>query len=162
MYKKIMVPLDGSELAECVLPHVESIVKGCNAPAVVLIRVVEPVLLPAGTATDGSIIFTEEEAARIRSQSNLLHKHNAEDYLKNLAGRMQPGIPRLHTEVLIGKPADTLAAYAEKNDIDLIVIATHGRSGVSRWVWGSIADRILRSACIPVMMIRAPGCVPGI
>ena len=43
-----------------------------------------------------------------------------------------------------------------------LVIATHGRSGVSRWVWGSVADRILRSACVPVLMVRAPGCVPGI
>jgi len=46
--------------------------------------------------------------------------------------------------------------------VDLIVIATHGRSGVSRWVWGSVADRILRSACVPVLMVRAPGCFPGI
>ena len=55
-----------------------------------------------------------------------------------------------------------IAEYATKNEIDLIVIATHGRSGVSRWVWGSVADRILRSACVPVMMVRAPGCVPGV
>jgi nucleotide-binding universal stress UspA family protein len=46
--------------------------------------------------------------------------------------------------------------------VDLIIIATHGRSGVSRWVWGSVADRILRSSCVPVLMVRAPGCVPGI
>jgi nucleotide-binding universal stress UspA family protein len=45
------------------------------------------------------------------------------------------------------------------NDFDLIIIATHGRSGVSRWVWGSVAERILRSACVPVLMVRAPGCV---
>jgi nucleotide-binding universal stress UspA family protein len=162
MYKKIMVPLDGSEMAECVLPHVESIVKGCNAPDVVLVRVVEPVHLPVGTATDGSVIFTEEDAARVRGQSNSLHKQNAEEYLKKLVGRMQSGIPHLHTEVFMGKPADILAAYAQKNGIDLIVIATHGRSGVSRWVWGSVADKILRSACVPVMMVRAPGCVPGL
>ena len=65
-------------------------------------------------------------------------------------------------EVLEGNPAHTLAEYAEKNQFDLLVIATHGRSGVSRWVWGSVADRILRSACVPVLMVRAPGCVPGI
>ena len=55
-----------------------------------------------------------------------------------------------------------LADYATKNQVDLIVIATHGRSGVSKWVWGSVADRTLRSACIPVLMVRAPGCVAGI
>ena len=58
--------------------------------------------------------------------------------------------------------ADTLAQWAEKNEVDLIVIASHGRSGISRWVMGSVADRVLRSACVPVLMIRAPGCVTGI
>jgi nucleotide-binding universal stress UspA family protein len=68
----------------------------------------------------------------------------------------------LSYEVLEGKVPDTLAHWAEKNGVDLIVIASHGRSGVSRWVMGSVADRVLRSACVPVLMIRAPGCVPGI
>ena len=58
--------------------------------------------------------------------------------------------------------AEDVANYASKTGADLIVIATHGRSGPSRWVWGSIADRILRSSCVPVLMVRAPGCVPGI
>ena len=68
----------------------------------------------------------------------------------------------LNYEVLEGKVAETLAHWAEQNGVDLIVIASHGRSGVSRWVMGSVADRVLRSACVPVLMIRAPGCVPGI
>ncbi|MDX1708511.1 MAG: universal stress protein, partial [Desulfobacterales bacterium] len=65
-------------------------------------------------------------------------------------------------EVLEGKVADTLAHWAEKSEVDLIVIASHGRSGVSRWIMGSVAERLLRSACVPVLMIRAPGCFPGI
>jgi nucleotide-binding universal stress UspA family protein len=63
---------------------------------------------------------------------------------------------------MVGKVAESIADYATKNGVDLIIIATHGRSGVSRWVWGSVADRVLRSACVPVLMVRAPGCVPGI
>jgi nucleotide-binding universal stress UspA family protein len=58
--------------------------------------------------------------------------------------------------------AESIAEYAEKNSADIILIASHGRSGISRWVMGSVADRILRSARVPVMMIRAPGCLPGI
>ncbi len=69
---------------------------------------------------------------------------------------------RAAMEILHGRAAETLAEYASRNGIDLIVMATHGRSGVSRWVWGGVADRILRSACVPVLMVRAPGCVPGI
>jgi nucleotide-binding universal stress UspA family protein len=53
-----------------------------------------------------------------------------------------------------------LADYATQNGVDLIIIASHGRSGVSRWVLGSVADRIVRNSCVPVMMVRAPGCEP--
>jgi nucleotide-binding universal stress UspA family protein len=58
--------------------------------------------------------------------------------------------------------AEDLADYAKKSGSDLIVVATHGRSGPSKWVWGSVAERILRSSCVPVLMVRAPGCVAGI
>ena len=63
----------------------------------------------------------------------------------------------MQTVVVVGKVADTLVDCTEANNNDLILIATHGRSGVSRWVRGSIADRILRAASIPVLMVRAPG-----
>jgi nucleotide-binding universal stress UspA family protein len=63
------------------------------------------------------------------------------------------------TEVVMGKAAESIAEYAEKRGVDLIAIATHGRSGVSHWVYGSAADKVMRSACVPVMMVRAPGCV---
>ena len=61
-----------------------------------------------------------------------------------------------------GQAADMIADYTTKDKVDLIIITTHGRSGISRWVWGSVADRVLRSACVPVLMIRVSGCVPGI
>jgi nucleotide-binding universal stress UspA family protein len=60
--------------------------------------------------------------------------------------------------VIYGKAADAIADYGDTKDFDLILIATHGRSGVSRWVWGSVADKIMRSACVPILMVRAPGC----
>ena len=161
MYKKILVPLDGSELAECVFPHVESIVKGCQVPEVVFIRVVEPVSLPQGTITDGGTIYTEADATKARESSDAMNKADAENYLSDIAGRFQYGNARNQTVVLTGKAAETIAEYAEKNEVDLIIIATHGRSGISRWVWGGSADKILRSVCVPVFMIRAPGCIPG-
>jgi nucleotide-binding universal stress UspA family protein len=71
--------------------------------------------------------------------------------------RFQTGTTNLEMEILIGRPADRLADYADNNNVDLILMATHGRSGVSRWVRGSVADRILRAASVPVLMIRAPG-----
>jgi nucleotide-binding universal stress UspA family protein len=68
----------------------------------------------------------------------------------------------VESKVLVGRAAEALADFASKEGIDLIVITTHGRSGVSRWVLGSTAYRILRSSCGPVLMVRAPGCVVGI
>ncbi|MFH1169561.1 MAG: universal stress protein [Chloroflexota bacterium] len=155
MYKNIMVPLDGSELAECVLPHVESIANGCGVQTVTFVRVVEPFYIPTGG--EGPV-FSDKEITRINEEN----KAAAKEYLSQLAGRTSYTGARPETKIIVGKAADVLAEYATKNGVDLIVIATHGRSGVSRWVFGSVADRILRSACVPVLMVRAPGCVPGI
>jgi len=153
MYQKILVPLDGSELAECVLPHVEALAGGCQAKSVVFIRVVEPFQQPAG-----DYVFNLEEIKRIDDQNKLA----AGDYLKKISSKVSLAGAAVANEAISGRPAETLADYAAKHQIDLIVIATHGRSGVSRWIWGSVADRILRSSCVPVLMVRAPGCIPGI
>jgi nucleotide-binding universal stress UspA family protein len=155
MYKKILVPLDGSELAECVLPHVESIARGCGAQGVVFIRVVEPFHLPSGYLGPG---FEPDDIQRIDADN----KASAEKYLAELSGRTKYDGVTVQSVVMMGRAADSIAEYAAKNAVDLIAIATHGRSGISRWALGSVADRVLRSACVPVLMIRAPGCVPGI
>ena len=148
MYKKILVPLDGSDLAECVLPHVESIAKGCGVQEVMFLRVVEPLSRTVGP------YITEEDVQSMNSQNRAA----AENYLRQLVKRTKYSGVTIRSEVVAGSIAD----YANKNGVDLIIIATHGRSGVSRWVWGSVADRVLRSASVPVLMVRAPGCVPGI
>ena len=158
MYTKIMVPLDGSDLAECVLPHVEAITTGCKITNVVFVRVVNPIQLPASVPARGDFGFREKDRQELEEH----RKQTAETYLKKMVDSIRLEGATLSYEVLEGNVADTLAHWAEKNGVDLIVIASHGRSGVSRWVMGSVADRVLRSACVPVLMIRAPGCVPGI
>ena len=154
MYKKIMVPLDGSELAECVLPHVEAFIEGCQVNQFVFVRVVEP----AATFYSGDYPISPE-AMRARETAG---EKIARDYLDQVVSRLQHESTELHSEVLIGNVADSLADYAEINKFDLILIATHGRSGVRRWVRGSIADKVLRSSNIPVLMVRAPGSEGGI
>lgn len=158
MYTKIMVPLDGSELAECVMPHVEAITSGCKIASVVFVRVVNPIQLPASVPARGEFGFSEKERLELKEN----RKQTADAYLKKIAENTRLEGARLSYEVLEGNVAETLAHWAEQNGVDLIVIASHGRSGVSRWVMGSVADRILRSACVPVLMVRAPGCIPGI
>ena len=156
MYKKIMVPLDGSELAECVLPHVKSFIAGCQVGTIILTRVVEAAPLSYRSA----YVTDEFDLTKIEDQTNKIEekrKSSAEEYLKEMVNRIEQEGVVLQTEVIVGKVADSLVDFAESNDIDLILIATHGRSGVSRWVRGSIADRILRASRIPVLMVRAPG-----
>ena len=154
MYKKIMVPLDGSEVAECVLPHVEGFIKGYHVTNVVLVRVVgPPAAFHYGEVTISPEIYEETESAR---------KSAAKDYLDQIKNRLKHEGTELHLEVLVGRITESLIDYAENNDIDLILIATHGRSGVTRWVRGSVADKILRSANVPVLMVRAPGTKGGI
>ncbi len=153
MYQTILVPLDGSKLAECVLPHVQALVRGCQANRVVFARVVEPFRRGMG----GDYTFSEDQIQEIETANRV----EAESYLKNIIDAGRYDCAKAESVVLKGVVAETLAEYAARNNVDLTVIATHGRSGVSRWVWGSVADRILRSACVPVLMVRAPGCVPG-
>jgi nucleotide-binding universal stress UspA family protein len=154
MYRKILVPLDGSALAECVLPHVESIARGCGTQDVIFFRAIEPFNFPS--ATEGYL--SENVIKEIDTQ----YRASVEKYLSELVGRSKYDNVNVRSEIVNEKAADAIVDYAKKNEIDLIIIATHGRSGVSRWIWGSVADRVLRSACVPVLMIRAPGCVPGI
>jgi nucleotide-binding universal stress UspA family protein len=156
MYSKIMVPLDGSKLAECVLPHVEALAKGCQVNEVEFIRVFEQFRMPSGA----DFVMSEKDAAKIDAQ----HKADAEKYIQDVVKTAQNKGIKVSGKVLKRTEgvAEDLAAYASKSSTDLIVIATHGRSGPSKWVWGSVADRILRSSCVPVLMVRAPGCTPGI
>jgi nucleotide-binding universal stress UspA family protein len=153
MYKKIMVPLDGSELAECVLPHVEAFIKGSNTSDVILVRVVEPEI-----SYSGEYVISPEVIAKWESEM----KSFAKDYLDKIVNRLKHEGTTLHAEVIVGRVTESLANYAVENDIDLIIIATHGHSGVTRWVRGSVADKILRSADVPVLMVRAPGTKGGI
>jgi nucleotide-binding universal stress UspA family protein len=154
MYNKILVPLDGSELAECVLPHVETFIKRYHVSEVVFLRAVD--LLHPYFYNESYFNLEELE----KSESD--RKTSAEDYLNQVINRLEHDGTTLRSEVLVGRAAETLIDYVEKNDIDLILIATHGRSGLSRWVMGSVADKVLRSSNIPVLMVRAPGIEIGI
>ena len=156
MYTKIMVQLDGSELAECVLPHVEAITSGCGATNVVFVRVADPIRLPASVPARGDFGFTEKDRKKMEEH----RKQAAHEYLKNIVHDLNITDANFSYDVIEGKVADSLTDYAVSNNIDLIVMASHGRSGVSRWVLGSVAERMVRNSCVPVLMVRAPGCKP--
>ena len=153
MYKRIMVPLDGSELAECVLPHAETIAKQFKA-TVELVRVIETIEIP----TRGGIALSAEELEQIQLHDKL----DAESYLEKIADQLNQAGIKAKSKLLTGKVAESLSEYIHKSNFDLIIMATHGRSGISRWIWGSVAERILHSCPIPVLLIRPNGCVTGV
>ncbi|MCD6358912.1 MAG: universal stress protein [Dehalococcoidia bacterium] len=159
MYQKIVVPVDGSELAEGVLSQVATMTEGCSQGEVVFLRIVERVSAPVngGYYALGKASWLKvEEDARAR----------AEEYMKDLKGRVDYGRVKVSCEVIAEVAsrdvADQIAAYVKKSGADLVVISTHGRSGISRWAWGSVADRLLRSISVPVLMVRAAGCTEGV
>jgi nucleotide-binding universal stress UspA family protein len=157
MYKKILVPLDGSKLAECALPHVEVLVKGCDTEEVILVSVTERIqgykVLEDPSQPLGQRLVPEAYGKKERQ---------AQRYLDRIAKKLAAKGINASTEVLLWKPAEAIVGYAEQSGCDLIVMASHGRSGPSRWAYGSVADKVLRGSCVPVLMVRAPGCVPGI
>jgi nucleotide-binding universal stress UspA family protein len=149
MYRHIMVPLDGSELAECVIPHLEAVAGACSDARVTLVYVEEPLHVHGGLES----MFSPEERERLEESS--MESHG--DYLGEAAGRLNCGKATVETKVLQGHVAEELANYASSNGVDLVVMSTHGRSGVTRWVMGSVADKLLHSSRVPVLMVRAPG-----
>jgi nucleotide-binding universal stress UspA family protein len=161
MYKKVLVPMDGSELAESVLPHVETVIGGCGVEELVFVRVVEPVMYPIGTTTDGGAVFTEADAEKARRSIDAGNEQEAKDYLTKIVERYDSSNVKVRQALLKGKPADKLIDYIDESGADLVIIASHGRSGIGRWIHGSVAERLLRSICIPVLMVRVPGCVTG-
>lgn len=157
MYKKVLVPLDGSKLAECVLPHLENLSAGTGAGEVVLISVTERVkgFMPIEDRS-------QPTGERLSSVAAGKMEKQAQKYLNRIAkGLISKGID-VRTEVLLGDPAEEIALYADTRECDLILMASHGRSGPSRWAHGSVADKVFRASCVPVMMVRAPGCQANI
>ena len=129
MYQRIMVPLDGSELAQTALPHALELCRACGA-TLVLIYVRDPRL--------GS----EEAAWRYL------------DFVRD--EHVDQGVP-IELVVREGPVGATIIQAAEDQRIDVIVMATHGRSGLQRVVYGSVAEQVLRGSSKPVLLVRVPG-----
>ncbi len=152
--RTILVLLDGSELAESVLPHVEALVKqrGIEPLEVVLLRVCEPPPTPSYYAPELSGVplnwgeHVQQEVAR--------GKQVAKEYLAGIENRFKKSNINVQSEVVVGKAADEIVGYAKKNPFNLIVMATHGRSGLSRWVYGSVAENVLQEVSSPVILVR--------
>lgn len=142
MYKRALVPLDGSPVAESVLPFVMRIA-GPLGMSVVLVRVLEPITPVVG---DGmQTVVVDDIEARTRE---------AEQYLAPVAATLRARGVDSSWEVRRGRPDKEIVAAAAAVGADLIAMSTHGRSGLGRLLFGSVAEQVLRSAEVPVFMMR--------
>ncbi len=134
----IVVPLDGSKLSEGTLPYVENLASRMHAE-VYLVQVLDTRLV----APDLVLTRTTEDDLK-----------GAEDYLSRLAGIWQSRDIDTKWEVLWGAPAPSIINFARSHKAFMIAMSTHGRSGVGRMVFGSVADQVMRDAGIPVLLVR--------
>lgn len=146
MYKEILVPLDGSSLAEAALPHATAIAKAFVS-RITLIFVAEPL----GVYAQQSVVTPPMIAPPV----DLEIEDNERKYLEQMVRRVvMDGVDAKYV-LKEGDPASEICDYTVAGKMDLIVMSTHGRSGIKRLVYGSVADRVLREATVPVLLIRS-------
>lgn len=162
LYKKILVPLDGSDLAAQALPYAEEIARSANAQ-LILLRVLEhPVskvsALPGtsgvgvgggvGVGSVGIVYSLWDDEAQKQAIDEL--KEPLDELVTSLKHRKVDA----QVEIFTGDPASQIVDYAAMNHVDLIVMSTHGRSGLARWVHGSVANKVLHAAACAVCVVR--------
>lgn len=153
MYQNILVPLDGSSFAEQALCHAQTMAVAGTSQLHLLS--VAPLLEDAALAVvdlypvyvyRDYLIDQEQEMARVQKELNA--------YLQQAGQRLKDAGYAVEAIIRFGQPAEEILAYAQEAACDLIVMSTHGRSGLGRWVYGSVADKVLRGSQIPVLLIR--------
>jgi nucleotide-binding universal stress UspA family protein len=144
-YRKILVPLDGSELGEAALAHVEYLALLSGAD-VTLLNVVPTIEGVSGSPQMPIPIDVQWDVLRTQ----------AHQYLAGVVRRPGWGASKVHMVVETGSVAEIILTVTAREQMDLIAMSTHGRSGVRRWVLGSIAEKVLHAASTPVLLIRPP------
>ncbi len=142
MYKKILVPLDGSPLAEAVLPHAQALAKSEGAEIIIMRVPLTPNIefLARNPALAEKIIEDMEVETK--------------EYLEIETSILKQGGLKVSSVMREGSIPEAILAVADETHADVIAMSTHGRSGVQRWLMGSVADRVVNHAHIPVMLIH--------
>lgn len=134
MYDRILVPLDGSDVAEGILSQIEGLASK-NGTEVILLKV-----LP--------------EAGVLPTTAHQEY-NEAKQYLDAIVQRLESEGIKATATIRYGKPVEEIVDYARTNEVDLVAMGTHGRSGVGRRVFGSVAEKVLRSTPLPLILVRA-------
>lgn len=143
MYQRILVALDGSDVSEQALPHAEALAEKFGS-TLVLLRAY-PILSSTSVAAS---------SPQDPTQIHRLEQQVAERYLAWNAERLRAKGHTVETALVAGTPAEEIVDRAKSAAADLIVMTTHGRGGLGRLVFGSVADEVLRKAACPVLLVR--------
>ncbi|NJM06460.1 universal stress protein [Candidatus Gracilibacteria bacterium] len=144
MYTHILVPLDGSPLAEQILPHVRALAEVGSKPKITLLRAV-PREYP-------DIVEGETTNNVVDPMTRLLS--DARSYLERTAALLRSEGLAVAVAVLVRQPSDAIVEFANREQVDLIAIATHGRGGVGRLVFGSVTEKIMHLTPAPMLVVR--------
>lgn len=152
MFERVLVPLDGSKVGEAALPVIDHLVEKCAPGVKVEVTLVSVITILRHWVVVGEasapVSYTEEELKLIRDR--------VMEYLVKAGESLKQREITLKTMVNTGNAAEEILKAADEIKADLIAMSTHGRSGLRRLAFGSITDKILHGASIPVLMVRAP------
>jgi nucleotide-binding universal stress UspA family protein len=144
MYQKVLVPLDKSVLAECALPHVIAMAKEGFAKEIILLTVAD-VNISYNNIIDGFDIVAYRD-----SQIGSFRK-----YLDDMESKLRSERITVTAKIIEGnRPAQAIIDFSQQNDVNLIVMATHGYTGVKKMLMGSVAFKVLHESHVPVLLIR--------
>lgn len=152
MYSQILVALDGSPLAEQILPHVEALAGRFGSMVTLFRAVTPPSAIMAGSASG-----VEPVVPGILDPAPLVEAEQKEAtaYLKAIAERLGQGGLQVRCQTTIGPAGSALLEQVATVGADLIAMTTHGRGGLGRLVFGSVADEVLRHSSCPILLVRA-------
>jgi nucleotide-binding universal stress UspA family protein len=154
MYARILVPLDGSPRAEHALPHAERLL--ASGGQLVLLRVVpslEPdAVVPLSAEIEFAATHGGEALARHAHDAATRPRALAEAYLASVAARVAPRDATVACRIVEGHPVERIVEAARQ--VDLVVVTTHGRTGLAHLLLGSTAERVVRHAPVPVLVVR--------
>jgi nucleotide-binding universal stress UspA family protein len=144
VFKHILIPLDGSALAEQIMPHAFRFAQHTHAE-ITLLQAITPLVMAYGTELYGAG-WDNTLPEKLRAYTS--------DYLEGVAARLRAEMLIVQTAVVDAFPAHAILDYARTHTVALIALATHGRSGVARWLLGSVADKVVCGAETPLLLYR--------
>ncbi|MFC1956115.1 universal stress protein [Chloroflexota bacterium] len=153
MEEKIVVPLDGSKVGESALPYVQGLVSKLLPNLKVEVILLQVLKMAPPVATYGASDISLNNYTEKQMEEN---KKNAEDYLNKIGETLRSKGAEITARVVIGNTAEEIVKVAEEMNANLIAMSTHGRSGLSRWAFGSVTDKVLKlEGRIPITMVKA-------